>query len=282
MSLAANRPATFGQIDDLTRLGQRLPIFPDGSVPKTILFEDNFDNGACNWTQLIHAPAGGGPIRPIGVLTMDTEISHGGSSSSLMLSTGDQPNTGGNYGSCMAIKRLSRGPDTGRVFYEFFWSWGSLAGQNTPRAIQFGLDEADENGVRRYYKVRWENWRHVSGGSGSGRTMQYQLLLGDNTMLDIPGAVFEHGYNENKRNLNHLEMIVDLNANVYDGLRINGVGFGSLADVPNDSLRAYGTHTSTLVPFSLGMNATFEVLNRTDTVNTAAWANLAYARGLLL
>lgn len=93
-------------------------------------------------------------------------------------------------------------------------------------------------------------------------------------------AVHSFGWNENKRNLHWIEMLVDLENKVYEAVRIDGVGYGTWDETPNDSLKAFKPDPSTLIPFSNGFNATFEVRNRTETNTAACWGNLA--RGILV
>lgn len=85
------------------------------------------------------------------------------------------------------------------------------------------------------------------------------------------------GWNENKRNLHFIEVLVDLDAKAYDAVRLDGIGYGRWDATTNDSLRSFSPDPSTLLPFGNGFNATFEVRNRTETNSASAWGNLARA-----
>lgn len=246
------------------------------AVPKRepgLVFEDDFNNGPAGWVQLVTE------TNPTGPLVLDSSITHNNSRFSLLLLSGDYPNSAGRvWGGATALKRMST-PEGAKKFYmEFFWSWGSLHGQNTPRAIDFGLDMADKDGLRRLYRYRWLNYDE----SSSTRVHKWQLHDQTAGFVDIPGADVDCGYNENKRNLFRLEMVFDLEAGVYDGLRVNGIGFGSLAPEPDESLRDYGPEPHMLVPFANGFNPLVDLRNRLNTTSTSAWVNLAYAKGVAL
>lgn len=254
-----------------------LDVYP-GRKPG-LLFDDNFNNGTCGWTQLLEVTL------PTGMVLLDTEITYAESRYSLLLSTENQANTAARpWGSATAIKRLGRGPTVGKVCYEFWFAWGSLAGQNAPRSIDFGLDQCDPSGNRKFFKFKWMNYDDLTGTPS--RVTQWcvsheggQYSFTNSGVAAIPGAVIDLGYNENKRNINHVECVFDVGAGCYDGLRVNGRGFGSLADTPDNSLRAFSPPAETLTNFKSGFNATFEIRNRVNTNVTKAWANLCRARG---
>lgn len=249
-----------------------LDVYP-GRKPG-LLLDDTFDRGTCGWTQLVDVSLGQG------VLLLDTEITWGESGYSLLLSTEDYSNVAGKpWGSASAIKRLGRGPTVGKVCLEFWWAWGSLAGQDTPRSIDFGLDQCDPTGARKYFKFKWMNYDDLA--ATPGRITQWGMSdpSGTNGFVPIPGAVIDHGYNENKRNINHIECVFDVGAGVYDGLRVNGQGFGSLAATPDSSLRSYAPTAETLTNFKSGFNATMDIRNRVSTNVTKTWANLCRVRG---
>lgn len=245
------------------------------AIPKRepgLIFEDDFNRGTAGWTQLMDVTAPTGPV------LLDSEITYNNSRYSLLLSTEDQANSAGRtWGMGMALKRLGRPKGAQKVYLDYQWAWGSTWGENTPRAIEFGLDQADENGVRRFFMFRWKNYDETT----STRTHQWQVLH-NGVYTDIAGATVDNGYNENKRNLNRLEMVFDLASGVYDGLRCNNIGFGSLASTPDNSLRAYAPAATTLVPFANGFNPMVSIRNRLNTNSTRCWVNLGYAKGLVL
>lgn len=240
-----------------------------------VLFEDDFRNGPSGWTQLIHG------TKPNGTIGLSSEITFNNSPYSLVLQSGDQVDGAGNFGGATAIKRMGRGATVGKLYVEFYWGWGSKWGENAPRAYDFGCDQADLDGNRKYFKIRWFNY-----DAGNGRPAKYQLLTVNGSdelvFVDIPGANIDHGFNENKRNLHHLEAIFDIDAGVYDGVRVDGTGFGSLAATPNASLREYSPKDEFLAPFKGGFNVSMDIRNRNDTNGTQAFGVLAYARGVLL
>lgn len=237
-----------------------------------VLCDDNFNNGPSGWTQLLDVTTPTGPV------ILDSEITWDNSRYSLLLSTEDQSNAAGRtWGFAMAIKRLARPAGISKVYYDLRWSWGSTWGENTPRAIEFGIDQADSAGQRRFFMIRWKNYDETT----STRTHQWQVLH-NGVYTDIPGATVDSGYNENKRNLQRLEMVFDLAAGCYDGLRVAGTGFGSLASTPDNSLRAFSPAASTLVPFANGLNPMVSIRNRNNTTSTRTWVNLAHAKVVAL
>ncbi|WP_395704872.1 hypothetical protein [Rhodococcus ruber] len=239
-----------------------------------LIAEDNFATGMCNWTQLINGNV------PAGVVYLDSEITHE-SPYSLILGTGSQPSWGeGTQGYAASFKRLSRGPSVGKVYMHWKFAYGSVLGTNYPRNVDFGLDQCDPDGERRFFKIRWLNYDETAGA----RVSKFQVN-GDpsSTWIDVPGAAVDLGYNENKRNLWDVEAIFDVEAGLYDGLRVNGLGFGSLAPVPDNALRSLsGPHPHMLAQFKSGMNCGIEVYNRLQVAGTPAWVNLAYFKAVAL
>lgn len=234
----------------------------------SVLCEDDFRNGAQGWVQLLDIAT------PRGVLTLDSEIAYGGSQYSLLLSSEDYPDGANcNWGSAVAIKRMSRPVGATRAYADIQWAWGARWGRNTPRFIEFGFDQADQNGQRRYFLFRWVNFDEGT----QTRVTKWQVNNGG-VYTDIPGAVMDHGYNENKRNLQHVEFDVNLATGKYAGLRVNGKGFGSLAPNPDNTLAAFGPPTGTLPDFANGFNLAVNLRNCINTANTKSWLNLAYAK----
>lgn len=238
-----------------------------------VINEDNFNSGTCGWVPLISAQY------PEGVLFLDSEISDPASRYSLFLQTGNGSKDGvsSNWGDCVAIKRCQRPQAAKKVYMEWKWSVGSEFDWNSPRVVIFGLDTCDANAVRGFFQFRYQNW---DAGS-STRRQQYQMMH-NSTWTDVPGGVYPHGINENKRNLIHTEAVFDLENHCYDGLRVNGLGFGSLAATPNTSLTAYGPAVESLPTFEGGFNPMFAVNNRNDSSTTHAWANLSYQRSVVV
>lgn len=243
-----------------------LDVFPRRDT--SVLMEDDFSNGPQGWAQLLDIAT------PRGVLTLDPEITYGGSRYSLMLSTEDYPDGANcNWGSCVALKRMSRPTWAKTIYADIQWAWGSRWGNKSPRIIEFGIDQADQNGQRRYFRFRWHNYDEDAGT----RITQWKV---DNagTYVSIPGAVMDHGYNENKRNLNRVEFEIDLENSTYAGLRINGLGFGSLAETPDNSLRAWAPAATSLPDFANGLNLCINLRNNIQTTQTKSWMNVAYAK----
>lgn len=321
----------------IERVSNPLTLYRDPSV----LWEDDFRSGPQGWAQLMHIN------KPAGMLTLDEHITYNGSPYSLRLNTGDFTDTAGNnFGSSTAIKRLGRGAnvgDTGKIYAEAYFACASNWGETRPRALDFGIDQADPLGNRRYFKARWSNLDPATNarsprlqlltgalisttsgsptvtieaaaadipngtlhagqsitGTGIPNSATVLSVVGSTATLsanaaatgsavlaigyaDIPDAAIDLGNNENKRNLHHMEIIFDIEGNCYDGLRLNGRGFGSLAEVSDGSLRAYRPAPEYLVTFASGFNVAFDLRNRVDTAQTRSWANLAYSRGIIL
>lgn len=242
-----------------------------------LICEDTFDGGLNGWTQLLDGITGTGPV------CLDNEITHQGSKFSMLLMTDDYSYNGNKpWGSSVAIKRLSRGPSGGKIYAEWWFAYGSLratATSDTPRNIDFGIDQAAPDGTRRFFKLRWQNWDELAAPAKIVSEMRLSVS-GGTPFVTIPGgsATVNLGVNENKRNLYHVELVVDLDAGVYDGARVNGTGWGSLASTPDTTLRAFGPPSGVLSQFASGLNAAVELCNRTDTNSTKCWANVAYFR----
>lgn len=238
----------------------------------SVLMEDNFNNGPQGWAQLLDIAT------PRGVLTLDPEITYGGSKYSLMLSTEDYPDGANcNWGSAVALKRMARPVGCKTVYADIQWAWGALWGRNTPRFIEFGIDQANSGGQRRYYRFRWHNYDE----DANSRITQWKIDSAG-AYISVPGAVMDHGYNENKRNLHRLEFEIDLENETYAGLRINGLGFGSLAATPDNSLRAHSPGVGSLPDFANGLNLCINIRNCIQTAQTKSWMNIAYAKVVAL
>lgn len=235
-----------------------------------LVCEDDFRNGPSGWVQLLDGNTGAG------VVYLDTEIAYRGSPYSLYIGTEDYSSADYKpWGYATAIKRLSRGATVNKIYAEWWFGYGSLYGENTPKAIDFGIDQATPAATRRYFKFRWLNYDEGT----AARVSKFQMSH-TSSWVDVPSGAVNLGYNENKRNLWHVEAVVDIDDGVYDGLRVNGTGFGSLASTPSSALRSYGPSSSTLAQFASGFNATIDVVNRLNTNSTKAWANLAYFRAV--
>lgn len=232
-----------------------------------VLNEDDFNNGPQGWVQLMSgATPEGGPIM------LDTEITDNGSRYSLFLQagTGNQDGVGDCWGAAVAIKRMMRKETAAKVYMEWKWAMGTEFAYTAPRCVMFGLDTCDAGAVRHFFQVRWLS-----------STDRYQCWHAG-AWTDLPGPItYPHAFNENKRNLNHTEAVFDLSNARYDGLRINGVGYGSLSTTPDATLQAYAPSTESLVTFEGGFNALFGIWNSNTTTTTHSWANLAYQRTVI-
>lgn len=242
-----------------------------------LICDDTFNNGPSGWVQLI------GSQYPFGVVMWDQEYAYNDSRGSLLLETGNNQVDGvnGNWGGLTAIKRLWRPPAasiqvTPIIEMEWVWYYGSQYDQNSPRTIIFGADTCDPSSDPRYFfQHRWLNW---DGASGT-RVTKYQLMQSDGTWVDIPGGTYIHGWNENKRDWHRTRVRFDLYNGCYDGFMIDGLGFGSLAATPDNSLRAFGPPHQTLPTFEGGLNPMFAIYNKSDAaINTHAWAGLGRMR----
>lgn len=249
-------------------------------APKVIA-EDTFDRGTCGWTQLVEGVHGTGPM------VLDSEITYGESRHSLLFMTGEHSFSSHKpWGNASGIKRLSRGPSVGKVLATWKFAYGGPRSGDTsahPRNIDFGIDQATPEGLRRFFKARWLNYDETTSTRVSEMRIDVAKQGGGREYITVPvgpagDAKVALGVNENKRNLWTVELAVDVDAGVYDGLRVNGKGWGSLAPVPDNSLRAYGPEPHNLAQFASGFNACFEVCNRIETDASTAWANLAYFR----
>lgn len=258
-----------------------------------VLFDNTFDKGLGGFVQLMH------DTRPIGVLGLDTDYTYDDSRHSMLLSTEDYAWGGTeanwkNWGQCTAIKRMSRGATLGRVKFDVWWAWGSLYGQNSPRCFNFGIDQADPDGNRKYFNYRWVNWLDDSGAGSRVTKWQVMTYSGGTTVWqDLTNGVQDYGYNENKRNLIHTEMVFDIDAGVYDGLRVNGMGIGggSLSDGtgdpdpvnPSNPMRALGSPMpETLAIFKNGFNCVIDLINRQNITSTKSWMHVARAKAVKL
>ncbi|NDK91022.1 hypothetical protein GYA93_15730 [Gordonia desulfuricans] len=245
-----------------------------------LIAEDNFATGHCNWVQLLNGNVGAG------VVYLDSRIVHE-SPYSLCVGTGYQSSIGeGTQGYGAAFKRLSRGPVLGKVYAHWKFAYGSEGGENYPRNVDFGLDQCDPDGERRFFKIRWLNYDEAT----STRVSKFQVN-GDpaSTWIDVPGAAIDLGFNEAKRNLFDVEAVFDATTGKYDGLRVNGLGFGTLATdsegapQPDATMQALsGPHPHTLNQFKGGMNVGIEVYNRLQVAGSPAWVNLAYFKAVAL
>lgn len=240
----------------------------------SLLFDNEFNDGLGGWVQLV---SGTQPAGPIGLVTMPGL----GDGMCLSISTEDKADTGGLFGSAMAIKRLTRISPAGKVTFDVWWAWKAYHGANNFRAIDFGIDTADAAGARVFYKFRWLNYDE----GGAAQVQKLQLATGtlaSPTFTDFPGSpTFALGLNENKSNLAHFVMVVDLATGFYEGFSANGTGYGSLAAVPDTSLHAFAPPGGTLTAFANGMNFAVELRNRTNTNSSKSWVFLDRARGVV-
>lgn len=235
-----------------------------------VLCEDDFNNGPSGWVPLM------GSQLPGGLIMLDSEITDNRSRYSLFLQTGSGNQDGVNdvWGNSWAIKRMHRPQLAKKVYMDFKWAFGTEFDYSSPRQVVFAMDTCDANAVRNFFQVRWLNW-----DSGTNAAVGRYEVMHNGAWTPLPGPItYPHGFNENKRNLIRTEVVFDLNSACYDGLRINGIGYGSLAPTPDSSLRAFTPGSPTLHTFEGGLNAIFGVNNSNLTATTHSWANLAYQR----
>lgn len=234
-----------------------------------VLCDDTFDSGPQGWVQLM------GSQYPEGVISLDSEITFDSSRHSLLLECADgaQDGVSNNWGSCTALKRVWRGNDAGIIECEWVWAYGSQYDTNSPRHVIFGLDTCHPSSSPRYFfQIRWLNYDSPT----TTRVTKYQMLTPSNVWVDIPGAVIDHPWNENKRDLHRTQAQFNLSTGKYEGLRVDGIGFGSFADTPDTTMSAYGPSSQTLGSFKHGNNPFFSIANKSNTAsNNHGWANLA-------
>lgn len=259
---------------------------PDESV----LWEDNFTNGPSGWVQIMSSS------RPFGMISLDPAITHKGSRWSLRLDTEDFANgtNAPNWARCMALKRLWRGNWMRIVRAEWVFAYGSRWGGDgeesmSPRDIRFGLDNCDFTGARRFFGLRYQISGETNSTEGATRHERWQVqsaTVGNWVTIPALGdGVRPLAVNENKRNLFRVELEIDLENGVYNGVSINGDGFGSLAANSDTSISSIpGPQLETLDSFRGCLNPTFTIENRiygpvADGNATACWANLVYSRG---
>ena len=243
-----------------------------------VMNEDDFNNGPSGWVPLM------GSQEPEGVLTLDSEITDNGSRYSLFLQTGsaNQDGVGDAWGVCHALKRLARPQTAKKDYMEWKWAFGTEFFYDSPRQVVFALDTCNREAKRNFFELRWLNWTNVPTPNNPRR---YEVRHnGVWTPLIVGGQeiVYPHGFNENKRNLIHTEAVFDIENACYDGLRVNGVGYGSLAPTPNADLRSYSPGTVDLPTFEGGFNVMFGINNKNTNAQTHSWANLCYQRTVVV
>lgn len=242
-----------------------------------VLFDDEFDNGPCGWTQLM----GGGYGAPYGdnaaggAISLVSWPSLDGGNSLEFHSEDIAPSS--PSADPMILKRTTRMADVdGRnmIGFEVWFAYKALHfGSITPRAFDFGMDTATSDGHRRFGKFR------LFTNDGSNK---WQIATGASpgTFTDIPGSNgLIVGINENKVGWNKLEFRWDLVTHTYTGLVVNGTPFGT--EVGGPALPAGNTFVDEgiLAPFANGQNFCVQIRNRTDTSNSKVWAYLARAKG---
>ncbi len=223
--------------------------YPDSKV----LFDDVFTGGPAfhRWEPLISNNI------PRGVVGWD----QGG----LVLCTEDQPDgaeASFPQGQATAIKRITRFEGATKYAFEVWWSWWAMyGGAEKFKAVEFAIDTCKPEGARHYYSYRWLNYNentheresHWYLRAGTEEIPTYTLLpdggegAGQTPFPSLP-------YNEGKRNMVYTRMVVDLNAEVYEGLKVNNSGWGSLNPQPNTEHRAFTGSTSNLPTFDNGLN----------------------------
>lgn len=270
-------PHIFGEVDVA-----RLPHdhYPEGVV----LFDDNFlhEPDLQRWESLLDKPATG-IVTPRGLVGWDR--------GAMVLLTEDQLDASGQVnpqGQCSALKRLTGwpwedGPARGLISFEVWFSWWTLHGPANIRRLEFSIDTANPDGSRRYYTFGpdLQNQTELEA-KWQVRTGTDASPVYNNISDDLSWNFGPLPFNEGKRNISYFRGIIDLGAERYEGLQVNGVKHGILAEPAETGLEAYQGSTSSLNSFANGLNFIVSIRNRTDTVQSASEMHIHRARGVLL
>lgn len=274
------------------------PVWPNGHrnrgghKPPEVLFDDDFDKGFGNWRNhqggnVIDAPLSRTALRAFG-----------GSSKSLVLSTGARPANGNiKSAACSAYNNTSRWVDSGMVKFEAWLTLGGADLDQSPHNFMIGIDTQEWNDVHRgFYRLICRRFR---GGDQAGplERSNYWALTGDipdKGTFEIPAmngnpAPPYPGDNENKMNWFYVSLTVDMDYMNPDGgrgryhevqigpytydVRNLGAGRGKQAPQLKSSVGAG--------PFTGGLNFGLGIGNR-SVYNAAgpSWLLCGRARGL--
>lgn len=261
-----------------------------GRWPGTVtILDTTFANGIDGFGQLTDS------YNPVGMLNYEPSYPGGFGGGALVLCTGNQSDGGlstNPMGECSAYRRMTRfmaeTDESLKLSIEVWWAWQARYGKTRFRAFEFGFDQAYADGTRLYPSFRWLNCDDASDATRDGRwyvqtgndsSPAYTLLPGPDSSgeagWETPTTDFQTKlpFNENKRNIVYTRGIVQFNADktvVYDGLKVNHRGIGSLAATPDTSLQALGPTSTTLADFAQGLNVAMSVRNRTNASLTGA------------
>lgn len=228
------------------------------------LFVDDFTDGFNGWTELYES----GTNTPRPALSRVTFPAMSGGYA-LRIGTGAVDITKKD-GFGEAIKRLTRIKDTGIVNFDLWWSYGSVGSPNAPGSIDFGFDTQKRDGTTR--STPHFRWAIVNAPVDGTIVNKWQIMNNAGAVVDVPGAVYIHPFNENKQNYIYSRFRFDLTSGyktlqVYDDVYdVSGLGGGT-------------GNQSTVTGFNNGLNFYVAIYNRTSAVLTQAWVDLDRCRG---
>lgn len=248
------------------------------------IFEDDFSNDMRGWTQLFtpDSDQATAPDNGNRIVSPLCRIARSGTYRLALLSPGISDLTSAPIQS-MGIKRSANFYGQGRYLLEMVVSLEAKVSQpDRPLDFGWGLDTANDAGLRRFFKVRFWNYSETSSAVQS----KFQVKTGtgstDANYTDITGGginVFNYT-NENKALPFYIALDVDTATGKYKGFRFgNLLRVGSLAETPDTSLEDLGAIASeSLTTFLGGVNPCFDITNRTNAARTQAQSNLHWSR----
>lgn len=250
----------------------------------TVLAEDSFHGDMAGWTQLFTPDSDGttAPDNGQRYVCPLTRIARSGSHR-IALRTPSISDTAARPIQAMGIKRMANVTGDGEYLMEMLVSIESATSDLTrPIEYGWGLDTALDDGMRRFYRVRFWNWSESAGAVQS----KWQLKMGagstDANFTDIPGATVNltNLTNENKALPFYLALHVNTQTGRFKGFRFgNLIRAGSLAATPDTSLESLGAVASeALTTFVGGFNSCFDIINRTNASRTRSQSNVHWHR----
>lgn len=188
-----------------------------------------------------------------------------------------------------AIKRNTYYDRFDRVKLETWVSLVQWYGPNNIRGFDIGVDQCDDNGVRRYFSLRrvftgpqgvyqkTNRWDARTGGELGLATPSFTILPGhgENSGLVLDGTVSEPidtecdwptwTSNENKRNTMYIALEYDPIRGCYLGFRFGDYKLGTLRDSGEEDpvISALIGQESKLDRFSNGLNTAFDLRAQT-------------------
>lgn len=231
--------------------------YPDSKV----LFADDFRDGLNGWGALMDSTT----PRPAPTLSSVNALN---GPHALKICTGSVAQSAKD-GIAVAIKRMTRTHDTGVVNFDLSWAWGGEEAPSAPQCYDFRIDTQKRDGSERtYFAARWANINWPVDGT---TVTKWEIKDDDGNWVDVPDAVYQLPYNENKLNFIYTRLSVDL-ANGYQELQV----YDDVYDL--SGLGAGSGKESTVNNFNGGLNFDVYVWNRTSDFGQA-WMLVDSARG---